>query len=62
MITGVDAMREDEGGNRTAVQVSTRLEPERAVEQRARAQRRTVSNFIAATLAAAVGEDRGAAA
>jgi hypothetical protein len=55
-------MREDEGGNRTAVQVSTRLEPERAVEQRARAQRRTVSNFIAATLAAAVGEDRGAAA
>jgi hypothetical protein len=28
MITGVDAMREDEGGNRTAVQVSTRLEPE----------------------------------
>jgi hypothetical protein len=56
-------MREDEGGPRT-VQVSTRLEPElvRAVEQRARAQRRTVSNYIAATLAAAVGEDRGAAA
>jgi hypothetical protein len=56
-------MREDEGSNRT-LQISTRLEPElaRAVEQRASAQRRTVSNFIAATLAAALGEDRGAAA
>jgi hypothetical protein len=63
MTIGVNAMREEEGGPRT-VQVSTILEPElvRAVEQRARAQRRTVSNYIAATIAAAVGEDRGAAA
>jgi hypothetical protein len=56
-------MREDEGGNRTTVQVSTRLEPElvRAVEQRARAERRTVSNYIASVVAAAVGEDRAVA-
>jgi hypothetical protein len=64
MITGVDAMREDEGGNRTTVQVSTRLEPElvRAVEQRARAERRSVSNCIAAIIASAVNQDRGVAA
>lgn len=56
-------MREDEGSNRT-LQVSTRLEPElvRAVEQRARAERRTVSNFIATVIAAAVEPERGAAA
>jgi hypothetical protein len=61
-ITGVIGMRVDEGSNRT-LQVSTRLEPElvRAVEQRARAQRRTVSNFIANVIAAAVGQDGAAA-
>jgi hypothetical protein len=63
MITGVVGMREDEDGNRT-VQVSTRLEPElvRAVEQRARAERRSVSNFLATLVAAAIGQDGSAAA
>jgi hypothetical protein len=62
MITGVTAMREDEDGNRT-VQVSTRLEPEfvRAIERRARAERRSISNCIAAIIASAVGQDRGVA-
>jgi hypothetical protein len=56
-------MREDEDGNR-AVQVSTRLEPElvRAIERRARAERRSVSNYLANVIAAAVDQDRGAAA
>jgi hypothetical protein len=63
MITGVTAMREDEDGNRT-VQVSTRLEPElvRAIERRARAERCSISNCIAAIIASAVGQDRGVAA
>jgi hypothetical protein len=54
----------DEEDQRRAVQVSTRLEPElvRAVEQRARAERRSVSNCIAAIIASAVGQDRGVAA
>jgi hypothetical protein len=62
MITGVTAMSEDDSNR--AVQISTRLEPElvRAVERRARAERRTVSNFLATVIAAAVGQDRGAAA
>jgi hypothetical protein len=63
MITGVTAMRDDDDGNR-AVQVSTRLERDlvRTVEARARAERRSVSNSLATVIAAAVGEDRGAAA
>jgi hypothetical protein len=54
----------DEEDQRRAVQVSTRLEPElvRALEQRARTERRSVSNCIAAIVAAAVGQDRGVAA
>jgi hypothetical protein len=53
----------DEEDQRRAVQVSTRLEPElvRAVEQRARAERRSVSNCIAAIVAAAVDRDQAAA-
>jgi predicted transcriptional regulator len=49
---------------RRPAQLSVRLEDElrRAVEQRARAERRSVSNYIATVVAAAVGEDRGAAA
>jgi CopG-like RHH_1 or ribbon-helix-helix domain, RHH_5 len=45
-------------------QVSVRLGDElrEVVEQRARAERRSVSNYIAVLVAAAVGEDRGAAA
>jgi hypothetical protein len=55
-------MRDDEEEKR--VQVSTRLERDlvRAVEQRARAERRSVSNYIASLIAHAVGHDRGAAA
>jgi hypothetical protein len=55
-------MRDDD--QRPTIQVSTRLEPElvRAVEQRARAERRSLSNCIAAIIASAVGEDQGVAA
>jgi hypothetical protein len=54
------SMRDDD--HRPAVQISTRLEPElaKAVEQRARQERRSVSNCVAAIVAAVVG--RGAAA
>jgi hypothetical protein len=40
------------------------LEPElvRAIERRARAERRSISNCIAAIIASAVGQDRGVAA
>jgi hypothetical protein len=43
-----------------AVQISTRLPPQivRVVEQRARQQHRSVSNYIAALLADHVGQDR----
>jgi hypothetical protein len=60
MITGVDAMRDEDGGSNRTLQISTRLEPElvRAIEQRARQERRSVSNCIAAIVAAAVGADR----
>jgi hypothetical protein len=56
-------MSDDEEGKR-AVQVSTRLERElvRALERRARAERRSVSNCIAAIVAAAVEPERGRAA
>jgi hypothetical protein len=56
-------MRDEDDGNR-AVQVSTRLNRDlvRTVEARARAERRSVSNFLATVIAAAVSEDRGAAA
>jgi hypothetical protein len=62
-MTGVTAMRDEDDGNR-AVQVSTRLDRDlvRNVEARARAERRSVSNYLATVIAAAVGEDRGAAA
>jgi hypothetical protein len=62
-MTGVTAMRDEDDGNR-AVQVSTRLDRDlvRTVEARARAERRSVSNYLATVIAAAVGEDRGAAA
>jgi hypothetical protein len=55
-------MRDDD--QRRAVQVSARLKPElvEAIEQRAREQHRSVSNYIAALLADHVAEDRGAAA
>jgi hypothetical protein len=54
----------DEDECRRSVPVSTRLPPQlaAAVERRAREERRSVSNCIAAIVAAAVGEDRGAAA
>jgi hypothetical protein len=54
----------DEDDHRRAVQVSTRLEPElaKAVEQRAKDERRSVSNCIAAIVAAAVEPERGATA
>jgi hypothetical protein len=61
MITGVTVMREDEDGNRT-VQISTKPELVRAIERRARAERRSISNCIAAIIASAVGQDRGVAA
>jgi hypothetical protein len=63
MVTGVNTMRDDESGNRT-VQISTRLDRDlvRTVEARARAERRSVSNFLATVIASAVGENRGAAA
>ena len=55
-------MRDED--QRQSVQVSTRLEPElaRVIERRAREERRSVSYCIAAIIAAAVGQDRGAAA
>jgi hypothetical protein len=54
----------DEDDQRRAVQVSTRLDRDlvRTVEARARAERRSVSNYLANVIAAAVGHDRGAAA
>jgi hypothetical protein len=60
---GVIEMRDEEDGNR-AVQVSTRLDRElvRTVEARARAERRSVSNYLAHLIAAAVEHDHGAAA
>jgi predicted transcriptional regulator len=47
---------------RRPAMVSVRLEDElrQAVEQRARAERRSVSNYLATVIAAAVGEDRAA--
>jgi hypothetical protein len=54
-------MREDEDGNRT-VQISTKPELVRAIERRARAERRSISNCVAAIIASAVGQDRGVAA
>jgi uncharacterized protein YgbK (DUF1537 family) len=47
-----------------AVQLSTRLQPDlaRAIEQRARAERRTVSNLLAKLVADAIDRDHGAAA
>jgi hypothetical protein len=56
-------MSDDDDSNR-AVQVSTRLDRNliRTVEARAKAEHRSVSNYIAFIVAAAVGEDRGAAA
>jgi hypothetical protein len=64
MTTGVTAMRDEDGGSSRTLQISTRLEPElvRAIERRARAERRSVSNYLATVIAAAVGQDRGAAA
>jgi predicted transcriptional regulator len=49
---------------RRPAQLSVRLEDDlrRVVEQRARAERRSVSNYLATVIAAAVGHDRGAAA
>jgi hypothetical protein len=63
MITGVTAMRDEDDSNR-AVQVSTRLDRDlvRTVEARARAERRSISNYLATVIAAAVSQDRGAAA
>jgi hypothetical protein len=63
MTIGVTVMRDEDDGNR-AVQVSTRLDRAlvRTVEARARAERRSVSNYLATVIAAAVSEDRGAAA
>jgi hypothetical protein len=63
MNIGVTVMRDEDDGNR-AVQVSTRLDRDlvRTVEARARAERRSVSNYLATVIAAAVGQDRGAAA
>jgi hypothetical protein len=54
----------DEDDCRRSVPVSTRLPPQlaAAVERRAREERRSVSNCIAAIVAAAVGEDRKGAA
>jgi hypothetical protein len=54
----------DESDQGRAVQVSTRLPLQlvKAVEQRARVERRSVSNCIAAIVAAAVEPERGAAA
>jgi hypothetical protein len=54
----------DEDDSTRAVQISTRLEPElvRAIEQRARLERRSISNCIASLIAAAVSGDQGAAA
>jgi hypothetical protein len=56
-------MRDEDDSNR-AVQVSTRLDRDlvRTVEARARAERRSVSNYLATVIAAAVGHDRGIAA
>jgi hypothetical protein len=47
-----------------AVQLSTRLPPAlaRAIEQRARAERRTVSNLLAKLVADAIDRDHEAAA
>jgi predicted HicB family RNase H-like nuclease len=55
-------MRDDD--HRPAVQISTRLPPElvRAVEERARAERRSLSNYVANIIAVAVSQDQGAAA
>jgi hypothetical protein len=54
----------DEDDCRRSVPISTRLPPQlaEAVERRARQERRSVSNCIAAIVAAAVSDDRGAAA
>jgi hypothetical protein len=63
MKTGVTAMGDEDDSNR-AVQVSTRLDRDlaRAIEERARAERRSISNYIATVIAAAVGQDGSAAA
>jgi hypothetical protein len=57
------AMRDEDDQGR-AVQISTRLPRQlaAAVEQRARSERRSVSNYLATVIAAAVDQDRGAAA
>ena len=57
-------MRDDDGGSNRTLQISTRLEPElvRAIEQRARQERRSTSNYIAAVLAEHVGNVHGAEA
>jgi predicted DNA-binding ribbon-helix-helix protein len=53
----------DEDNQRRGIQVSTRLEPElvRAVEERARAERRTTSNLIAKLVADGIGAPEQAA-
>jgi hypothetical protein len=56
-------MRDEDGGGNRTLQISTRLEPElvRAIEQRARQERPSTSNYIAAVLAEHVGHRSAAA-